>query len=154
MKTFLIMILLLASAVAHAEDTDLVKASKKVPAGTVITNDSVKKNATASSGAAGAAPPALVIPKGALEVQAEQKRLRDAADSRVHDGEAAVTKLEKELAAVEQSYYDESNPDVRDREITRRFAVTGKKLETAKKELTVARDAAAALWPKNVIVHP
>ena len=154
MNPFPIMMLLLTAALAHADDSALVKAAKKVPAGTVITNGSVKKNATASSGTAGAAPPALVIPKGALEVQAEQKRLRDAADTRVRDAEAAVVKLENELDAVEQSYYDESNPDIRDREITRRFALTGKKLETAKKELAAARDAAAALQPKNVIVHP
>src|SRR5258708_7189715 len=154
MKPLPLMILLLAAAIAHADDTDLVKVAKKVPAGTVITNDSVKKNATPRSGKTGAAPAALVIPKGALEIQAEQKRLRDAADAQLHDAEEAVAKLEKELAAVEQSYYDESNPDIRDREITLRFALTGKKLETAKKELAAARDAAAALQPKNVIVHP
>src|SRR5260370_17551928 len=126
-----LMILLLAAGIAHADDTDLVKVAKKVPAGTVITNDSVKKNATPSSGKTGAAPAALVIPKGALEIQAEQKRLRDAADAQLHDAEEAVAKLEKELPAVAQSYTDESNPDPPDRALTPRLALTPHNLPTA-----------------------
>jgi len=153
------MILILAAAFAQADDTALVKAAKKVPAGTVITNASVKKNAASNSAATGLTstkqPVAQVTPKGPLQVQAEQKRVRDAADARQHDSETAVAKLEKELAAVEQSYYDESNPDVRDRKITRRFALAQEKLEAARKELAAARDATAALQPpKTAIVQP
>ena len=159
MTPLAVMIILLAAAFAQADDTALVKAAKKVPAGTVITNASVKKNAASNSAATGVAstkqPAAQVSPKGPLQVQAEQKRMRDAAEARLHDSQAAVAKLEKELAAVEQSYYDESNPDVRDREITKRFALAQRKLETAKKELTAARDATAALEPqKTAIVQP
>src|SRR5258708_19208681 len=110
MKPLPVMILLLAAALAHADDTDIVKAAKKVPAGTVITNDSVKKNATPSSGAAGAAPPALVIPKGALEVQAEQKRLRAAAGARLLDAQAAVAKLGENPAPAAQHHPTPTHP--------------------------------------------
>jgi hypothetical protein len=151
MKPLAIMVVALSAAVAVADDSALVKAAKKVPANTVITNESVKKDAVRSSGATGV--PAEPVPqKSPLEIQAEQKARRVAADARVHDAEAVADKLQIELAAIELSYYDESNPDVRDHEITRRFAVTQEKLEAAKKELAAARDAVAAL-PTIVTVH-
>jgi hypothetical protein len=155
MKPSAVMVVLLTAALARADDSALVKAAKKVPAGTVITNDTVKKDAVSSSGTApaqAAAPPAN--PKSATEVQAEQRRQRAAAEARLHDAEDAAAKLEKELMAVELSYYDESDPDVRDREITRRFALTQQKAETAKSELAAARAAVAALPATNVTVLP
>jgi hypothetical protein len=157
-----LMILVLAAAVVQADDAALVKAAKKVPTGTVITNDSVKKKAASNSATTGGTtsgttskpPAAQVTPKGPGEVQAEQRRARDAAEALLHDSDAAVAKLEKELAAVEQSYYDESNPDVRDREITKRFILTQEKLQIAKRALAAARAAVDALPPPTVTVLP
>ncbi len=151
MKPLALVIIVLSAAVLRADDSALVKAAKKVPPNTVITNDSVKKGSVPSSGAT-ALPAAAETPKGLLQIQAEQKQQRVAAEARLHDAEAVADKLQIELAAVELSYYDESNPDVRDVEITRRFALTQTKLEAAKKDLASARDAVAAL-PTVVKVH-
>ena len=151
MKPLALVIIVLSAAVLRADDSALVKAVKKVPPNTVITNDSVKKGSVPSSGAT-ALPAVSETPKGLLQIQAEQKQQRVAAEARLHDAEAVADKLQIELAAVELSYYDESNPDVRDVEITRRFALTQTKLEAAKKDLASARDAVAAL-PTVVKVH-
>jgi hypothetical protein len=152
MKPLAIVVVALSAAIALADDSALVKAAKKVPAKTVITNETVKKDAVKSGGAT-ALPAESVPQKGPLQIQAEQKAQRIAAEARLHDAEAAADKLQIELAAVELSYYDESNPDVRDREITQRFAATQGKLEAAKKDLAAARDAVAALPPTIVTVH-
>lgn len=150
MKLLLIALLLTAPL---ADDTDLVKAAKKKPAKGVITNDVVKKNATPSgkSTAKAAAPPLMV--KSDEQIQAEQKLLRDAADVRLRTAEESVATLEREMALVEQSYYAENDPDVRDRDITAKFAATKQKLAAAKAELAAARDEVAKLKLKNVIVH-
>jgi hypothetical protein len=155
MKPFVMLFVVLAAAFVRADDSALVKAAKKVPPGTVITNETVKKDAAAAAGTAPATTTAAPAPaRSPLVVQAEQKQQRAAAEARLHNAEEAAGKLETELAAVELSYYDESDPDVRDREITRRFALTQQKLEAAKKELTAARAGVAALPPSNVTVLP
>jgi hypothetical protein len=151
MKPLALMIVVLAAVALRADDAALVNAAKKVPPNTVITNESVKKGAVPSGGAT-AVPATAETPKGLLQIQAEQKQQRVAAEARLHDAEAVVDKLQLELAAVEQSYYDESNPDVRDVEITKRFGLVQTKLEAARKDLTAARDAVAAL-PTIVKVH-
>lgn len=148
---FILIALLLTAPLA--DDTDLVKAAKKKPAKGVITNDVVKKNATPSgkSTATAAAPPLMT--KSSAQIEAEQKLLRDAADVRLGMAEQSVATLERELSLVELSYYAENDPDVRDRDITAKFAATKRKLATAKEELTAAREEVAKLKLKNVIVH-
>jgi hypothetical protein len=46
-----------------------------------------------------------------------------------------VSDLEHELAVVEQSYYDEDDLDIRDRDIVKRFNDVKSKLDAAQKEL-------------------
>ena len=146
MKLLLIALLLAAPL---ADDTDLVKAAKRKPGKGDITNETVRKNATKSGGSTGTTA-AAVTPKSDLQLQAEQKALRETAELRLRVSEAAVTTLERELAAVELSYYEENNPDVRDRDITLKFATTKEKLDAARLELTAARAAVEKLAPSQV----
>ncbi len=147
MKLILIALLLAAPL---ADDTDLVKAAKRKPGKGVITNETVRKNATKSGGATGTNADA-VTPKSDLQIQAEQKAAREAAELRLHVSEEAVATLERELAAVELSYYEENNPDVRDRVLTQRFAETKEKLAAARLVLTAARAAAEKLATNQVM---
>jgi hypothetical protein len=149
----LALILLLAVTV-HAEDSDLVKAAKRKPSTKKpITNEDVKKNATKSGGATGN-PPAIVHEKSELALQDERNRARAMAERLVKAREERVALLEKELVAIELSYYDASDLDARDRDITRKFKLTKEKLETARQDLTAARAEEAALAPKAAIVRP
>lgn len=154
MKPPALLFVVLAAALVRADDSALVKAAKKIPPGTVITNETVKKDAVAAGSTTPATTTAAAPPRNPFVVQAEQRQQRVAAETRLHDAEQAAARLERELAVVELSYYDESDPDVRDREITKRFALTRERLEAAKKELTGARAAVAALPPSNVTVIP
>jgi hypothetical protein len=149
MKLMLIALLLAAPL---ADGSDLVKAAKKKPARGVITNVTVKKNATPSSGGANAAPAPLPVPKSEIALKEEERKQREAAEARLRDAETAVATLEREIAAVELSYYEENDPDVRDREITRKFAATKGKLAVARKDLDAAREALAKLPPKTILI--
>ena len=150
MKLLLIALLLTAPLVA--DDSDMVKAAKKKPGRGVITNDTVKKNATPSSGAKAGAPAAVPAPpKSPAVLEAEQKIARDDAETHVKLEEAAVAQLERDVAALELSYYAENDPDFRDRVITAKFIAMQEKLAAAKKELTNAREASAKLQLKNVV---
>jgi hypothetical protein len=148
---FLIAMLLLA------DDSTLVKAAKAngglkkpIPKKT-ITNADVKKAAgkvtelPATSGAPATAPAGP--PASTLAVFAAHKKAVAAAQKRVDDAAAVVADLEKELARVEQSYYEASDLDYRDTTIVTRFDQTKKQLDDARAKLTDARDALAALTP-------
>jgi hypothetical protein len=54
---------------------------------------------------------------------------------------ATVAQFEKELATIEQKYYEENDLDRRDAELVRRFNDTKMKLEAARKELEVLEPA-------------
>jgi len=142
---------LLAAAALHADDTALVKAAKKVPPGTAITNETVNKDAGANPSptetrpaTAATAPAQAPNPAG---TQAASLKRHLAAEKRLHDAEAVVAALQNETDALELSYYYEDDPDVRDRKITHQFALAQAKLEAAGKELAAARADLAALPP-------
>ena len=150
---FLIAMLLLA------DDSALVKAAKAngglkkpIPKKT-ITNADVKKSAgkitelPPAVGPASAGPgQAEARPTSVQEFEARKKALA-AAQKRVDDAAAVVTDLKKELARVEQSYYEASDLNYRDTTLTTRFEKTKKQLDAARAQLTEARDALAALNP-------
>lgn len=116
------------------------KARRKSSSTKVITNADVKK----SRGK-------IVERKGSIDVvadkpqptmtEAHQARLaaEKEARERLASAEARVAELEKELAAVEQSYYEESDLERRDGEIVRRFDTTRKNLDEANAALLEAR---------------
>lgn len=119
-------------------------ARKKKPR-RVITNADVRK----SKGKLVVLPPTAAVAtpaepqppaKGMLEQQDDRRRARMAAEKRLALAEERVKSLEKELARIEQSYYDESDPSRRDSAIAPRFLQTKHQLDDARKELADARD--------------
>ena len=120
-------------------------ARKKKPR-KVITNADVKK----SKGKLIVLPPKAVEPlaaegqppaKGTLEQQEENRKARLEAEKRLSDADTRVKDLEKELARIEQSYYNEADPNRRDSQIGPRFNQTKRQLDDARKQLADARDA-------------
>ena len=88
-------------------------------------------------------PPATTAPgpvKGSLEKQDDQHRAQSVATERVSLAQAKVTDLEKELARLEQAYYEAADPNYRDTTIQTRFNQTKRQLDDARKELADARD--------------
>lgn len=157
----LIAIVLLAATVAFADqtstappppkpdDSPLVKAAKasggkRKPHGKVITNADVKK----SSGTLLTLPPGKPVapaeekPKlGPIQQQDAKLRAKDAATKLVADAEKKVASLEAESRRLEQAYYEENDPTVRDTVIADRFKQAMRQLDVARKELADARDA-------------
>jgi membrane-bound lytic murein transglycosylase B len=119
------------------------KEKKKKSTTKVITNADVKKAKAKVQEASVAAPADAPAPRKSLAEQYEtsyQERL-------IHEEKLAaarqrVANLERELAAVEQSYYDENDLDRRDTEIVRKFGDVRAKLEEARKELAALAPAA------------
>ena len=158
------LLLLMATATALASDetatapkvppknSALVQASKnnggarKKKPRKVITNTDVRKSKgklVVLPPTPGDATPAEPQPpaKGLLEQQDDRRKARLAAEKRLALAEERVKSLEKELARIEQSYYDESDPSRRDSAIAPRFVQTKRQLDDARKELADARDA-------------
>ncbi len=131
----------------------LSKANRKIPK-KVLTNADVKKSkgklAVSSPPPlpAGGLPKADTDKRSPLEKQDAQYRARKAAEERVGVAQKKVDGLEKDLAAIEQSYYEEKDLNRRDDVIQKRFAQAKRQLEEARKELADARDAVSATTPK------
>ena len=143
MKRLLAAVLALIAIVAFGDDSPLVKASKrstrkgKKSASKVITNSDLKKSKgkliTLQSSTMADIPPAPA--KSRIELQTEERQQRAAADVRRTAAEKKVSELEQELARIEQSYYEENDPIVRDTKIAKKFAETKQKLEAAKRDI-------------------
>jgi hypothetical protein len=146
MRVFITVAVFTCALALQADTADLVKAATKKPTRNPITTASVKKTAL-KSGSSKSTPATPAMPKSALVIQAEQNYARASAAKRVADAEAAVALYEKQLAEIEQSYYDANDPDHRDQEITRRFKAAKGKLETARKELAAAQPPSTTTNP-------
>ena len=82
-----------------------------------------------------------------LQKQDATLRERREAKDRVDSERRKVDGLQKELDAVEQSYYQENDPNYRDNVIQKRFAQTKRQLDDARQDLANARDALQKLEP-------
>ena len=140
------------TSTAPQKDSALVKAAKssggpkRKSTKKVITNNDVKKSkgklvTLSPKPASTAAAPGPV--KGSLEKQDDQRRAQSVATERVSVAQAKVTDLEKELARLEQAYYEAADPNYRDTTIQTRFNQTKRQLDDARKELADARDVEA-----------
>ncbi len=116
------------------------KAKRKSGTTRVLTNEDVKKSKgrIIERKADGTAPAAIPSGPSTLETQAAKRTRALQLEERRIDLQKAVGALEKDLAAIEQSYYDESDLDKRDGAVVRRF-------EDVKKQLDAAREALAAV---------
>lgn len=144
MRRFLLAVLCLAALAAAAQDTKPLvdaakdaKAKRKTSTTRVITNADVKKSAgklAPSKKPAAAAQP--LPPKPAPVDEDELYRQRKAADAALAEAQQKVTDLERELRSVEESFYNEDDPEVRDRVIASKFTETKKRLDDAKSVLS------------------
>jgi hypothetical protein len=129
------------------------KASQKIPK-KVLTNADVKKS---KGKLAVTSPRPLPVTatkpdpdkRTSLEKQDAQYRARKAAHEKLTANQKRVDGLEKDLAAIEQSYYEERDLNRRDDIIQKRYAQAKRQLEDARKELADTRDALTAHTPKE-----
>ena len=141
MKT-LILILAIAGA---AETRDLVDAAKdakskrKAPSTKVLTNADVKKSTgklIVLPAQAGKAADEKALPgTSTLEQHDADYRARLELDEKVAAVAKKVTALETELQQIEYRYYEENDPDRRDKVIRQHFQEIQSQLELARKEL-------------------
>jgi hypothetical protein len=108
----------------------------------VITNSDVKKSKGKLLVVDKPAPPAVATSSVGPFTQhaADRKAIRDAEEILALE-EKKVAELEKELFRIEQSYYDENDPNYRDEVIQKRFDQTRRQLDDARQNLADARDA-------------
>lgn len=143
-------LLLLAFVIAalQSDTTALVEASKdakskrKTSTTKVITNADVKKSKGKVVQKPGTPAPATdTKPEPtSLEKQAMERAARQIAEARLATAQKLVAELERELAAIETSYYETNDLDYRDKVLTKRFADVKARLDEARKE---SRSAAA-----------
>ena len=171
MKTIFAILCLAATASALGQQTStapetspathespLVKAAKAngglkkpIPKKTIKNADVKKSNGKiielSPKEGATAAPPAAP-PTSSLAAYEEQRKTLAAAEKRVAAAELKVGELEKDLARIEQSYYEAADPNYRDSTVAPRFAQTKSQLDEARRVLADARDALSAITPK------
>ena len=73
-----------------------------------------------------------------LEKQAAERAARVIAEVRLATAQKVVAELERELAAIETSYYETNDLDYRDKVLTKRFADVKARLDEASAELKAA----------------
>ncbi|HYC58522.1 MAG TPA: hypothetical protein VEK79_03065 [Thermoanaerobaculia bacterium] len=150
MKRMLLAVLVITATTVIADDlveaAKAAKAKRKKSTTKVITNADVKKaKSTLSENKLAPIAVEPVPNESSLEKQARERKERLASDLRLAAAKKIVADFERELAALEQRYYEENDLDKRDSEIVRRFNDTKAKLDAARKELE------ALLPPEPVI---
>ena len=140
MKKILVLLALLClGAAALASDlADAAKGAKskrKKSSSKVLTNADVKK----SKGRIAETPNLSAEPAGKQPSMLEQHAAKRAADKATGELRAKqaqlVADLEKELAAIEQQYYQENDPNRRDTEIVKKFNDVKAKLDAARAQI-------------------
>ena len=139
MKRLLPAVLLIAFTAIGDDLVDAAKAAKakrKKSTTKVITNADVKK---AKAKLVEHKPPEVPVEatpaESSLEKQARERQAQTAADIKLAAARKTLADFEKELAAIEQKYYEENDLDRRDKELVRRFNDVKAKRDAAKKEL-------------------
>jgi hypothetical protein len=141
MKRILLAVLMIAATAMVADDlVDAAKAAKakrKKSTAKVITNADVKKaKSKLIENKLEPLPETAALPQESmLEKQAREKREREAADVKLAAARNVVTGFEKELATIEQQYYETNDLNRRDTELVRRFNDVKAKLDVARQEL-------------------
>jgi hypothetical protein len=140
MKLLALALLLLTANGTLVDTAKTAKANRRKSTGKVITNADVKKS-KGKIGQTNVTAPIDAQPEESL-VNKQQSMRKARADYEVRSASArtAVAQLEKEVAALEQQYYEENDLDYRDGELVRRF-------NDAKKKLDAARETLAQLEP-------
>jgi hypothetical protein len=134
MKTLALILALLAAADTLVDVAKNAKEKRRKSTSKVITNADVKK----SKGKVQTtnAPTTPVVREPSLMEKHQATRAAEAAAA-AHKAkyETVIAQLEKELAAIEQSYYNENDLTKRDTQIAARFNDVKTKLDAARKAL-------------------
>jgi hypothetical protein len=136
----LLAIAVVVLALAQSGDPALVEASKEAKAKRkasttkVITNADVAKSKGKVAQRKGV-PIKVTAPPTLREKYEAERTARLAREAKMQTLGETIAALEKELARLEQSYYEENDLGYRDGEITRRFAETKAKLDDARAQL-------------------
>lgn len=118
------------------ETAKAAKAKRKRSTTKVITNADVKKaKSTLAVTQPADIPVEPVSNESSLQKQARERKEQTAADLKLAAATKTVADFEKQLAAIEQKYYEENDLDRRDRDLVRRFNDMKAKRDAAKKEL-------------------
>ena len=139
-----------AAEEAKAPTKDLVSAAKdakgkrKQPSTKVLTNADVKKSkgkliVLSSKEVKSPESAKEVDPLTPLQRHDANHRERLLVDEKLRAAQTRVEELEKELLEVEQRYYEENDPDRRDRIIRVKFEETRKALDEARSTLEAVR---------------
>jgi vacuolar-type H+-ATPase subunit I/STV1 len=160
MKRLAVFFLLCVVTASGRGDDALVNASKEAKAKRkksttkVITNKDVRKSkGTLIENGVPLAPLPPAQPSLSEQYAAEQQ-LQTLNAARIATLKNEIARLEKELAAIEQSYYDENDLKKRDTEIVARFAETRKKLDETNAALTVLQGRTPAPPPAEPATAP
>lgn len=140
MKTLALALLLLATGDSLVDAAKTAKANRKKSTAKVITNADVKKSRGKLGQTTVPAPPDAPPEESLVEKQATMRKQRAERAEKLAAATASVEALEKEVALLEQQYYEENDLDHRDGELVRRF-------NEAKKQLDAARETLAKLDP-------
>jgi hypothetical protein len=121
-----------------AERAAAARANRKKSTAKVITNADVRKSGGKLIENSGALAPVEPAPTATLsEKHAADRQERARSDARLDAARKVVADLERELLAIEQSYYEESDLERRDGEIARRFNSVSAALTAARAELAL-----------------
>jgi hypothetical protein len=130
----------LVLALAQSDTSALVEASKeakekrKGSTTRVITNADVKKAKSKVAERPGV--PVTIKPKPSLVEQHEtDRKARIAREEQLKVVNETIAALKKELAAIEQSYYEANDLNYRDTELVKRFNDVKAKLDEARAQL-------------------
>jgi hypothetical protein len=140
MKILALALLLLTANDTIVETAKTAKANRRKSTGKVITNADVKKSKGKIGQTSATAPVDGEPEESLVDKQKAMRKARTQYAASSSAARAAVERLEKEVATLEQQYYDEHDLDRRDGELVRRF-------NEAKKQLDAARETLAKLEP-------
>ncbi len=147
MKTLALLLAFLTADETLVEVARQSKAKRSKSTTKVITNADVKKAKAKLQTTNGPTTPVVREPT-LMEKHVARRTAEAAAAERKARQEKLVAELEKELAAIEQSYYSENDLSKRDSVIVARFNDVKAKLDEARKALDGAA-AAEAPQPKR-----
>ena len=132
MKTLALLLALLAADDTLVDAAKDAKAKRRKSTTKVLTNADVKKSKGKVATTPNVSAEAVKPEPSMLEKHAAAKAAEQVLAERRAASDALIASLEKELAAIEQQYYNENDLNRRDTEIVKRFNDVKAKLEAAR----------------------
>jgi hypothetical protein len=135
MKALALLLLLLTADDTLVDAAKDAKAKRKKSTTKVLTNADVKKSKGKIATTPNVSGEPVERERTLIEKQQATRTAEKAATERRAASEKLIATLEKELAAIEQSYYHENDLNRRDTELVKRFNDVKAKLDAARAAL-------------------